>query len=225
MNAGIGYGLGRLTHRLAHGPATGKPLEKDAFMLVDDLIGGAIGHRQVTLQRERGENYSFGGPQVAGTLLVPGGAGYQVGRYFAHHPSPEHHHEKKANRQTLTYDPATKTFIRQHLTPDMSVGETGSDVIPAGHTEPVMQGAAGRGQYAGQVAPPGPAAGGMAQTHMLHGGNVMSSTPRPGVAARPAAVPPPIPMAARAGGAGGLAAAAAKPRMPSLAGAMSLAKK
>jgi hypothetical protein len=133
--------------------------------------------------------------------------------------------DKVANQQTLIYDPATKTFTRQHMTADMSAGNTGSDVIPAGHTEPVMRGAAGRGQYAGQMAPGALPTGGMAQAHSLHGGDVMSSSPARGMAARPAAVPPPIPAAARAGGVAGLAGAAAKPKLPSLAGAMSLARK
>jgi hypothetical protein len=48
--------------------------------------------------------------------------------------------EKKANQQTLTYDPATKTFTRQHLTPSSggdAVRGTGAAPIPAGHTEAV----------------------------------------------------------------------------------------
>jgi hypothetical protein len=48
--------------------------------------------------------------------------------------------EKKSNQQTLTYDPATKTFTRQHLTPSSggeAVRGTGAASIPAGHTEAV----------------------------------------------------------------------------------------
>jgi hypothetical protein len=47
---------------------------------------------------------------------------------------------KKANQQTLTYDPATKTFTRQHLTPSSggaAVAGTGASPILAGHTEAV----------------------------------------------------------------------------------------
>lgn len=180
----------------------------------------------------------------------------ELARHKAILESQKSHKEKKANRQTLTYDPATKTFVRQHLTPDTSVGNVGNDVIPAGHTEPVMSGAAGRGQYAGQVAPAGAApSGGMGQTHVLHGGSVLSSTPNRGVASMPAGAmtktPPPLPLAARnavapgtpqaaamhaagqrpapaaahMGGPGGLAAAAAKPKLPNLAGAVSLVKR
>lgn len=137
--------------------------------------------------------------------------------------------EKFANRQTLTYDPATKTFTRQHMTADTSMGASGKDVIPAGHKEPVAHGAATRGEYANQVAPAGtPPSRGTAQVHSLHGGDVLSSTPRPGVAARPMGTPPPVPAAAMkpkmpAGGIAGLAGGAVKPKLPSLGGAVSLA--
>ncbi len=48
--------------------------------------------------------------------------------------------EKKANRQTLTYDPATKTFMRHHLNADVGTKDLtrmGAKPIPAGSTEPV----------------------------------------------------------------------------------------
>lgn len=46
---------------------------------------GAVGHHYGKKQAERGEEHSFGVPQAAATLLVPGGAAYQVGRAIAHH--------------------------------------------------------------------------------------------------------------------------------------------
>lgn len=48
--------------------------------------------------------------------------------------------EKRANRQTLTYDPATKTFTRHHMNMDFGskdLVEMGAKPIPAGATEPV----------------------------------------------------------------------------------------
>lgn len=131
--------------------------------------------------------------------------------------------EKLANRQTLTYDPASKTFMRHHVTDDASMGQGRGDVIPAGHSEPVARGQQ-MSAHRGQMAAPGtPAGGGMSAVHSLHGGDVISSSPRPGVAARPMGTPPPVPAAARMGGPAGLAGAAAKPKLPSLGGAMSLA--
>jgi hypothetical protein len=47
-------------------------------------LGGLVGHSYGTAQKERGEKYRFGVPQAAGALLLPGGLGYQVGRYMAH---------------------------------------------------------------------------------------------------------------------------------------------
>lgn len=132
---------------------------------------------------------------------------------------------KEANQQTLTYDPATKSFMRHHVTDDTSMGNKGNDMIPAGHSEPV-----GRGQqfseHRGQVAPAGAApSGGRGVIHSMHGGDVMSSSPRPGVPSRAVGTPPPIPMAARRAGPAGMAGAMAKPKLPSLAGAMSVARK
>lgn len=48
--------------------------------------------------------------------------------------------DKMANQQTLTYDPSTKTFVRQHLSPSSggdAVQATGASSIPTGHIEPV----------------------------------------------------------------------------------------
>lgn len=45
------------------------------------LVGQTYGKRQ----RAKGKSYSFGVPQAAAVLLVPGlGIGYQAGRYLAH---------------------------------------------------------------------------------------------------------------------------------------------
>jgi hypothetical protein len=67
-------------------------IEKIAFIGIDDIVGGAIGYRQGQKQHLRGEKHNFGGKQLA-SLLLPGGAGYQVGRYFGHDSK-----EKHANR-------------------------------------------------------------------------------------------------------------------------------
>ena len=48
-------------------------------------LGGLVGSHYGKAQKERGEKYRFGVPQAAGALLLPGGLGYQVGRYMAHH--------------------------------------------------------------------------------------------------------------------------------------------
>ena len=52
-------------------------------------LGGMVGHHYGKEQRKRGEKYRFGGGQVAGALLLPGGLGYQIGRYMGHHPAPQ----------------------------------------------------------------------------------------------------------------------------------------
>ncbi len=57
---------------------------KTAFVGVDDIAGGLLGHDRGKKQKERGEKYNFGGKQLAAVLLIPGGAGYQVGRAIAH---------------------------------------------------------------------------------------------------------------------------------------------
>lgn len=217
------------------GPTMGQV--KLSYVGIDDLIGGVIGHHQGKKQSERGEGHTFGGKQIASALLIPGGAGYQLGRYIGHNSEKEKKafspaglilraaFEKQANRATLTYDPATKTFTRQHLTADTTMGSSGSDVIPAGRMEPVGRPLRepARGPAPASLGP----SRGTSQVHTMHGGDVMSSSPRPGVAARVAGTPPPIPAAARRpmGGFAGMAGAAAKPKLPSLAGAVSLVKK
>lgn len=94
---------------------------------------------------------------------------------------------KQANRSSLVYDPATKTFTRQHQT--MSSGQGAMPDIQAGSTAPLM------------------------------GHNGLPSQ----TAARPAAVPPPVPAAAKrpVGGLAGLAGSAAKPKaMPGIGAAL-----
>jgi hypothetical protein len=47
-------------------------------------LGAGVGHHYGGEQKKRGEKYHFGVGQALGALLLPGGAGYQVGRYMAH---------------------------------------------------------------------------------------------------------------------------------------------
>lgn len=116
---------------------------------------------------------------------------------------------KLANRQTLQYDPATKTMIRRHETPSSIEGSPELTFQP-GHREEVL-----RRQMGGPAAAPTAAGApqGMGQTHALHGGDVLSSSPAAGMGARPLGVPPKPP-----------AAALARRSMPSLAGATSVAQ-
>ena len=87
---------------------------------------------------------------------------------------------KKANRQSLSYDPATKSFTRTHLTasPDQGIG-----AIPAGKTEAVPS-TAGRSTAPPAIPPMHPAAGGISRA--------------PEMGAAPPSRPPPIPPAAPA---------------------------
>ena len=59
-------------------------LQKEAYVGADDIVGGAIGYHYGKKQKERGEKHTFGVPQAAGSVFIPGGLGYQVGRYLAH---------------------------------------------------------------------------------------------------------------------------------------------
>lgn len=110
---------------------------------------------------------------------------------------------KLANRQTLTYNPATKSFTRTHLTasPAGDLSAIGAADIPAGHSAPVSR------QYT-------------------------EAPPRPLATPRASATPPPIPAAAMrpkspiSMGAGAAVKAAPKPpALPSLAGARSLVRR
>jgi hypothetical protein len=154
---------------------------------------------------------------------------------------------KMANRQTLQYNPATKTMTRQHLTPSLasnsrvSGGGTlaspglGLSDIKAGTTAAVPSHVS-----EGPRAPMTPAqsqiarpAGAQSQVFSSHGGDVLSSSPgrgvaaRPQVTARPIAAPPPIPAMKSpiaAGASAALKAAPKPPALPSLAGARSLVR-
>ncbi len=68
---------------------------KSAAAGVDDLLGGVVGHRSGKAQKESGEKYVFG-PLQAASLILPGGIGYQAGRYVAHHTEPV---KKKATKK------------------------------------------------------------------------------------------------------------------------------
>jgi hypothetical protein len=136
--------------------------------------------------------------------------------------------EKKANRQTLTYDPATKTFIRQHLTPSTggeAVAGTGAAPIMPGHTEPVRSANVthvGQAEYGSHA---------FLQERLRQAGIAQRSSPIAsagsslGASAATGAQRAVRPMAGAAGGVAGIAGAAAKPKLPSLAGAVSLVKK
>jgi hypothetical protein len=63
--------------------------EKTALVGVDDALGGLVGYHYGKEQKKRGEKYSFGVPQGAAALFLPGGAGYQIGRGIAHHTSAD----------------------------------------------------------------------------------------------------------------------------------------
>lgn len=65
-----------------------EPGEKTAAVGLDDIPGYFVGRHYGRKQRKRGEKHSFQGKQF-GSLFLPGGVGYQAGRYAGHH-------EKKA---------------------------------------------------------------------------------------------------------------------------------
>lgn len=223
----------------SHVPApAASPQQAPSSVQVDPRL--AQEHSKILARRAQIRNQGAGGGgsissrgMLGGTneLTVPGGHGIS-GEMTAKFAALA---KKYANRQTLSYNPATKSFTRTHLTPDTTMGTDAGNVIPAGHTEAV----------GGHVAEPprGPAPAGLpaskgpSQTFSLHGGNVMSSSPAPGVAARPQvaarpmAAPPPIPAAAMvrkspiaAGAQAALRAAPKPPALPSLAGARSLVR-
>lgn len=56
--------------------------------VVDQVAGYFIGKHYGRKQKKRGEKHNFGGTQAASALL-PGGAGYQAGRYVAHNEQPK----------------------------------------------------------------------------------------------------------------------------------------
>jgi len=85
--------------QIATGLAALQELNKDAAFLVDDLVGGAIGYNQGKKQRARGEEHTFGPGQVAATVFVPGGAGYQLGRFAGHNTKDKKKDEKKKDKE------------------------------------------------------------------------------------------------------------------------------
>lgn len=107
LGAGIaagGYALGRMDKKSS---IFGKPLAvrmaeksmgttkllpgKEKKSYIDPIsqgVGGYLGYRYGKMQKARGEKHTFGAKQV-GSLLIPGGAGYQVGRALAHSADPQ----------------------------------------------------------------------------------------------------------------------------------------
>jgi len=77
-------------------------IEKNAFM--DQALGLAVGHHYGKEQKKRGENYSFGVPQGAAALFLPGGAGYQIGRYIGHNDKSVKKGKKKKASAQLVYE-------------------------------------------------------------------------------------------------------------------------
>lgn len=140
---------------------------------------------------------------------------------------------KFANRQTLNYNPSTKSFTRTHLTADTTMGPEAENVIPAGRSEAVPSHRSGP---VGPASPGLPPSRGPSQVFTSADGNVLSSAssagaaPRPQVSARPMTAPPPIPAAAKmkrpiATGVGAALRAVPAPSLPSLAGARSLVRR
>lgn len=70
-------------------------MKKTALIDPVNLVGGAVGYEKGKEQRERGEKHNFGGKQLASVLFIPGGAGYQVGRYFGHRQAQKAEKNKK----------------------------------------------------------------------------------------------------------------------------------
>ena len=140
--------------------------------------------------------------------------------------------QKMANMQRLVYDPASKTFTRNHVTPSLASnsqveGGTLADIglpdIRAGQSLPVS------GMTPELVNPrPVRPSGIPSQVHSMSGGNVLSSAPARGVgpspqmSATPMPVKPPTLPSSIRGAGSGMARAAAGPmgRLPSLAGAV-----
>jgi hypothetical protein len=92
----------RMMTRLAEWRQIGKgldalsSLEKTALVGIDDAIGAAVGYNFGKKQKERGEEHSFGAKQV-GSMLLPGGIGYQAGRGAAH--AMDHKTDKKKDKK------------------------------------------------------------------------------------------------------------------------------
>jgi hypothetical protein len=100
--------------------------QKEKTAVFDQLLGGAVGHHYGTEQKKRGEKYEFGVPQAAGALFLPGGAGYQIGRYMAHHDENIKRGKKGKEK---------KSSMEKTAAPMLGALKTG------------MQGLAGRGMH------------------------------------------------------------------------------
>jgi hypothetical protein len=76
----------------------------DLPSLAAEGVGGLVGHHYGKKQKERGEEYTFGVPQGAAALFLPGGLGYQVGRAIAHETHKTHKKgEKEKKSSALEY--------------------------------------------------------------------------------------------------------------------------
>jgi hypothetical protein len=62
------------------------------------LIGKPVGHAMGRAQAERGEPHTYGAAQTIGSLL-PGGSGYQEGRFMAHATADKKKDEKKKDKE------------------------------------------------------------------------------------------------------------------------------
>jgi hypothetical protein len=63
-------------------------------MAAVNLLGKPLGHAMGRAQAERGEPHTYGASQTVGSLL-PGGAGYQEGRFMAHATADKSKDKKK----------------------------------------------------------------------------------------------------------------------------------
>lgn len=83
-SAALAAGFDAAMAKIALSPETAHALAPLTGQVVGQTIGGLVGHHYGRKQKERGEEHTFGAPQVAGALLLPGGLGYQIGRFMAH---------------------------------------------------------------------------------------------------------------------------------------------
>ncbi len=93
-------------------------MNKRAFVGADDLLGGAIGYGMGREQKARGERHSFGVPQAAGMIFIPGGIGYQIGRAVGHGSKEPVTKKKKKHKKTAEHingDPDTVDGIRADI--------------------------------------------------------------------------------------------------------------
>lgn len=127
-------------------------LEKTA--LLDQVLGGMIGHKYGKEQKGRGEEHTFGAPQIAASLLLPGGLGYQVGRHMAHHDERIKRGKKKHSSANLGLQDKldlADSWGRELAHADMEktafvgkmVGQLGNKVLGATNASRIGWGAAG----------------------------------------------------------------------------------